>query len=365
MHVLILDEGRAGHRNQSRAVVMALRRSFPVEESVGLCKLRLGMWQRPLRWWLNRRGGRLPLAWFGFFYKGDGIPAAVPDLIVSAGGSTVHANVWLARMLGCPNLFCGEIRGLRPDLFQGIISAYESHAGESPYLIAPTPVPIDPGGLAEKARDLRKREGLGEARCWSLLVGGDGAGYRYTEQDWRELAAAMTKLAASHSIRWLVTTSRRSGAVAEDVLTKYLPPQIVAAAAYAGKGQGQVGYHEILGAAERHFCTEDSHMMISEAIASGKPVETLQPARFHTDPSNRHFLEIYQRNGWIHHHAIATLADTDFPYPTPGTQRGPAVLDDLATLLADWWSGLSRDSLRRQAEPGVEAGEAEQARGDT
>ena len=97
MRILILHEGRAGHSSQSRAVAMALGKSFPVEETRVFCKLRVGAFQRPLRFLLNLTGAKLPLCLFRLFHKGEPLPHETPDLIISAGGGTTNANAWLAR----------------------------------------------------------------------------------------------------------------------------------------------------------------------------------------------------------------------------------------------------------------------------
>ena len=333
MQVLILSDGRAGHANQSRAICMALERHFPVTVATLRCHLRAGFLRYLLRMLLHLTGGRLPLTFWKLFHSGDPLPAAKPDLIISAGGHTSCANAWLAQSWRCRNLFCGDIRGLRTSFFAGIVSAYETDAGKAGFIISPTPVTIDRADLAAKAADYRARSGLGDTRCWSLLAGGDGAGYSYTAEDWNNLAAALDTLAEKHGIRWLITTSRRSGAEANAALAR-----VVHAAGLALAGtDSALTYHEILGTAGRHFVTEDSHMMISEAIATGAPVHTLQPARFHTDASNLHFLRHYESKGWITRHAIAGAEGVDFPTLHDGAGDAPAVMDALAEKLAAWW----------------------------
>ncbi len=336
MRILLLTDGKAGHASQSRAVTMALGHTFPVEVETVRCKLRAGLLQKPLRMLLNLTGGKLPSGVFGWFHQAETLPETKPDLVVSSGGNTVYANAWLGKQYGCANLFCGEVRGLRADLFAGIISPYEKHRGLSPYLISPTPVPIDRRELGCKAAAFRERSGLRGQRCWSLLVGGAGAGYQYGTADWERLAGALKTLAERHGIRWLVTTSRRSGPEAEAALQRFLPAELVAASSYALKGGGNISYHEILGVAERHFCTEDSHMMISEAIATGCPVHSLQPAVFQPDETNLHFLELYAGKGWLTRLPIAGLGETHFA-AAGGTGEAPSVLQDLGVELARWW----------------------------
>jgi len=339
MNILILSDGKAGHVSQARGVAMALGKSRAVSSSILECRLRAGFLQRPLRWLLNVTRGRLPRLLFGWIHAGGGWPACRPDLIVSAGGSTCAANAWLGAKLGVPNIFCGSIRSLRPESFAGIITAFDPPEPHARYIRCTTPVPVDPADLMQKGKAWRVRSGY-SGGCWSLLAGGDGAGYRYGADDWKQLAAAMSILAQQHGVRWLVSTSRRSGAAGERNLFDNLPPGLVAGSTKAVQGGGDIAYHEILGAAERHFVTEDSHMMITEAIASGRPVHTLQPSEFTVDDGNLHFLRLYETSGWITRQAIAGLADAGMKELPPAPEVPPAMLDDLATRLTSWLEGL-------------------------
>ena len=191
IQVWVLNDGRAGHFNQTRAIVMALGRHYPVQSTTLQCSLRAGLWQWPLRRWLNARSGQLPASLLRLTHRLEPLPDCQPDLIVSAGGHTRFVNAVLARQKNCPNLFCGQTRGLRDELFTGILTAYPGHETDPRYIFSSTPVPIEPAELAKSGAALRERAQLGQARLWSLLVGGDGAGYRYTEADWRALAAGL------------------------------------------------------------------------------------------------------------------------------------------------------------------------------
>ncbi len=343
MRILILHDGRAGHRSQSRAIAMALRRNFAVTETQVLCKLRIGIFQKPLKFLLNLTGGNIPFGLFRVFHTGGDLPSERPDLIVSAGGGTTHANAWLAFHYHCPNLFCGDLRGIKTTLFKAVVTAYGKYQGIQPYIISPTPVPIDNTDLAIAEKNFRERSKIGETTCWSLLVGGTGAGYHYTEKDWLMLAEGMRRLAEIHQIKWLITTSRRSGKAAENEISKAVDGKFVAGAYYAGSATGDVSYQEIIGTAERHFCTEDSHMMISEAIASRRPVHTLQPTSFNTHQTNQHFLDLYFDKGWIMRHSIRDMACIKFSPIEEPCSNNPSVMDDLSVLLKKWWDSLNTE----------------------
>ncbi len=335
MNVLILSDGRAGHVNQSRAVCRALQRSVPVRITEVRCKLKAGAFRYLLRTMLNAGGMRPPLKLWRAFHSGDALPAEKPDIIVSAGGHTACANAWLARAWRCRNLFSGELRGLRPGLFAGVITAFDPPAPHPRYIRCTTPVPVEPAELEEKGAAWRARTDCRDI-CWSLLTGGPGAGYGYSAADWKLLAAALSAISARHGVHWLVSTSRRTGAEGEAALFDGLDPALLAGSIRAVQGGGDISYHEILGTAERHFVTEDSHMMITEAIASGRPVHTLQPEEFRTDEGNLHFLKLYEENGWIVRQSIAELAASGLESLPPPPAAPPAILDDLAKKLAVW-----------------------------
>ena len=343
MHILILSDGRAGHFHQSRAVCMALERTVPVRITEVRCKLRAGVMRYWLRTLLNA-GARPPLKLWRFCHSGDALPAEKPDLIVSAGGHTACANAWLAKAWRTRNLFSGDVRGLRPALFSGIITAFDPPAQSPRYIRCTTPVPVEPAVLGEKGAAWRARTDCREI-CWSLLAGGPGAGYEYSPHDWEGLAKALSAISARHGVRWLVSTSRRTGAEGEAALFSGLDAALLAGAIRAVAGSGDISYHEILGAAERHFVTEDSHMMITEAIASGRPVHTLQPEQFRTDEGNLHFLHLYEQKGWITRHPVSRLAADGLSVLPPAPSEPPAILEDLAEKLAAWWHRLPRTDL--------------------
>jgi mitochondrial fission protein ELM1 len=118
-----------------------------------------------------------------------------------------------------------------------------------------------------------------------MIIGGAGAGYRYEDRDWENLADVMTVLANKYGIKWLLTTSRRTGDVAEQKLKKLLPENMLASCVWYATDPQHVML-AYLGASELVFCTEDSMSMIAESIASGRAVVTLSPRK--SDPEVRY-----------------------------------------------------------------------------
>jgi len=253
-------------------------------------------------------------------YRGFQVPEGSFDLVLSAGGNTLPANAILAGGYRCPNLFVGSIRRLKPDLFWRILF-YQAQKPAPPFIHWKiTPVPIHETRLKERADAFLKQYSLAEGPLWSLLIGGDGGGYVFSEQDWRDLVQLMESCASRFGIRWLVVTSRRTGALAESILGEMTKQDAVAyMSLYASDGGEH--YFDVLGAGERVFVTEDSHMMVTEAVYSGKPVVTLRPRQATPDPSNRHFLEQYEQEKYIVRQAIQT--SFQMPDATESTFESP------------------------------------------
>lgn len=307
LRVWVLSDGRPGHFNQAKGVLRALERHYAVDARWIDLRLRLAAWRLPLGWWLNRRADPGPAGRLGLFYRLDALPAERPDLIVSAGGNTLYANAWLGRALGVRNLFVGDIRRLRPRCFWRVLS-YCRRQPSPPFLHWPiTPVPIVGEELAARGAAFRAEHGLAGQPLWTVLVGGDGGGYRYDRQDWDNLVQWLARSGKSEGVRWLVVTGRRSGAEIERLLAEKTGAAWVAAISLYSREQGS-RYMDFLAAGDRLVCTEDSHMMLTEAISAGKPVLAVRPADARPQPTNRQFLEMYEQGGYLQRQTLADLA---------------------------------------------------------
>jgi uncharacterized protein len=337
INVWVLSDGKAGHLSQSKGILAALRDWVKVEEDWVEFKLRVGFLRRVMDVVL-RGGVQHPTGWLRIFYRMDELPPGKPDLILSAGGNTRHANAWLAGTLACRNLFCGDLRGLAKDLFAGVITWDESKAGEDGWIVNPTPVAITPEEVEREARQWRMETGRMDERIWTMLLGGDGAGYSWGPKDWKRLGGLMKRYYRETGVRWVVVSSRRTGRKAEPLIREEAGEDVVCAWCPA-EGDREISYQAALGCSKRVFVTEDSHMMITEAIASGRQVHTLQPSRWKADPSNLHFLHLYEKNGWISRHAL----DFCDLFPTLKVMLDGSV-SALGRQLQKWWRNLERES---------------------
>jgi mitochondrial fission protein ELM1 len=307
LSVWVLSDGQPGHYNQSRGIIQALRRVRPVEVSWVNAELRLGLARNLLRGVLNRDQAPRSLWLLRLAYRFDALPGAGCDLIVSAGGKTSFANAWLASVLALPNLYAGSLRGLSARRFS-VVLTLEPVPGAASNLV----VPLPPSALNSDEVDglgaaFRQQLGPPGQRYWTLLVGGDGAGYRYARADWLGLARLVNALAARHRIRWLLVSSRRTGRRAEDLLSEHVDAAWIARACWYRDGD-EYQAEAWLGAAERIFVTEDSMTMLTEAASARRPVHSLWPETAAPEPRYEQALQRFAGQGWLCRHRIAELA---------------------------------------------------------
>ena len=198
-------------------------------------------------------------------------------MVISSGGTTAVFNVLVAGEFGCPNVFLGR-PPLRFDRFSRILLSEDEGEAANVAHLAFLPTPVTPQ-LAEMAgAALREEIGAGDTTLWSMLIGGSSRSHRYDETDWRSLAAGMNRLADRCGGRWLVTTSRRTGEAAEAILQRDLDPDCVAEATWWQTRPRPV-VPAYLGASNAAFCTQDSLTMLTDAMASARPVFALFPKR--------------------------------------------------------------------------------------
>lgn len=287
-NIWVLSDGKPGHYNQSLAVAEALQALTPA--TVHTISLRVGkIGKYLLRGLLNRKWGRWILKrFFSFnaailFYDVD-LPEGIPDIIVSSGKDTSMLNALLGIWYGAKTLYIGHPKKLDNRLFTHVLTVLSLGFDNEIVLdVAPT---LPYKGDFEEFCNKYKLDP--NTRYWTLLIGGDGAGYRYTQQEIEALIAFVN--ATSEQIQWLVTTSRRTPEDFEVQMQKQMKTAVFVA--YNQKPEKVIG--GFLALSERVFVTEESASMVSEAVASGKPVVTLYPASYSSEEDYRKILRKFE-----------------------------------------------------------------------
>lgn len=333
MNVLALSDGVPGHEGRTRALIKALEHIGPVSVEWTVASMRFGGARALLGPLVNATRGPLPDVALGLFYRNLALPRTLPDAIVSSGGNTAFLNALLARRFGCPNFFAGTLRNLRERHFAAFTTPFEV-AGARRNIVTEVPLTdIDAEEVAQAGAAWREDHGLGDERFWVALIGGDGSGYRYSPRDWSNLAKALERLAAENGVRWLLATSRRTGAAGERILRVEVPAGILADAAWYQDDKRKV-VKPFLGAGNAVFCTEDSMSMLGEAVCARRPVYSLRPAGGAPKGRDREIVEGLARANRISRLSIAALATADVEFPVPGSLDILAA-DPLAQLADD------------------------------
>lgn len=328
---LVLSDGLPGHVNQSRGLVRWLGERFDVraeETAVALRAKALGRLLLPQA--ADRASRQGALATFMAFHRGT-VPAAAPDVVISAGGNTAGANVLLARHWRCANVFIGSRRRVDSRGFTAHLTL-EPTGDPANIVMNIAPSPLLPGEVAAAGRRFASTHGLRAGPLWLMACGGNGAGKTYRPAHWRRLGAWMNDIAGRHGIRWLVSTSRRTGAAAEAALAGALAPRNLAYAVWWSRAPERV-LGALIGAAERLFATVDSMAMICECIGSGRPLTLVHAGLGAPDRRYRDALAKFERLGACD----AASTDTDFRLaplaPPPPATLMAAPLDELEARL--------------------------------
>lgn len=300
--IWVLYDGKAGHLSQSLGLAQRLaNRSGAVVKTVHAYP-RVGL-LRLLMLWLSRIGIVWPRLFLSF-YRCQ-LPQGMPRQIVSFGGKVVPLNVALAKRYRCDNILIGNRYGLPPRLFSVLVTARDDRL---PNQVA-TRVPFS--STAKAVNDAQGAVDLqGSSKpLWLLLIGGEGSGFCYQEQDWQYLKAAMIDLAEKYDIRWLVSNSRRTPEAGTALLSD---PQLL------NYCQGVIHYRDsgpglgsFLKAADRIFVTADSLSMMTEAVAQNRalPVVALRPGQVSVGEGvHQQTLKHYQEANWLAFCDIAAMA---------------------------------------------------------
>lgn len=303
--IWILSEGSPGHLSQSKALAEALCELCGARSEI--INVRLGL--RGFHRHLLRTAGK---AWPKFFrsrrmldFLLPGCPwrERSPDLILSSGGKSVFAGRALSLRTGAPFVFVGERKPYPSSWFHTVLTPSEREVGLNDVRIDLIPTSINPGSITAELERIGAKSGL-----WTMILGGASKSHRYTETDWLMLGQRMNELAASEGIRWLVTSSRRTGVEAETALKGALNPHYIEEAVW-WSDRPEKKMRRFLALGERVFVTQDSVTMVTEAVSSGRPAVVVVPqvVDFPKDSFIPDYLTRVEKSGRIHRISFENL----------------------------------------------------------
>jgi len=291
--ILILSDGKAGHYNQSLAVAEAIKQIETVKVilvEVSVQKrtkyfLRLLLNSRIGQKWLKENITNKKIAWF---YKGYDYEER-PDIIISSGKDTSMLNSLLGLMYNAKTFFIGNPKKLHHSLFTAILTVLDL-GFDNQILLDVAPILPFKGDV----KIFCKEHGLSfDARYCTLLIGGDGSGYCYSEEEYESLIDFVNN--TSSEIHWLVTTSRRTPIKMEEKMHQQMKAAMFVA--YNKKPQKVIG--AFLALSDLVFVTEESASMLSEAVVSQKFVISLIPKNVNIDTNYQKILFKFQNLKYI------------------------------------------------------------------
>lgn len=339
LSVLILSDGRPGHYHLSDGVAAAIGRRRPVVvRRLGLSRRR-SIPGRMLATAATLGAGPAAILRLGYGITKEAVPAA--DVVISAGGDTLAANVAAARLLGAANIFCGTLRHYRPEAFALVVSSYARHAGLPRHLVALKPNGIDPDTLQLPPDPAGFGAGR-SPRIAGLLIGGPSGLFKWRDDEWQRLLAF---LGASHQalgVEWVVSTSRRTPDTVADLLQALAsrhPGPIARLIDFRHAGPGTLP--ELFGSVEVILATEDSSTMLSEAVCARLPVVGVAPQRHAFKDEEAEYRTFLTDQNWCRCMALAALTPETFlaalSHVRPLQENH---LDRLAAALAERLPGL-------------------------
>ncbi len=344
LDILLLSDGRPGHYHLSEGVAAAIARRRPVHITRIELTRRRWMPSRAMAALLNLDIPAGRLLSLGYGIDAELLPRS--DLVISAGGETLTANVAAARTLKASNIFCGTLRRVAPQAFSLVVSSYARHADRDRHLVALKPSGFDPDILGVRCPVPRTGRPPGLA---GLLVGGDSGLFRYSLAEWRRLLAFLEQSHQAHATRWIVSTSRRSPDWLGDAFARLAaspdgPIQRFIDFRTAGPGT----LPQVFAAAEAILCTEDSSTMMSEAVCARLACVGVSPARHAFKDEEREYRQFLCQENWCRYLPLQELGPESFLHALNEVRPvRDNHLERLADALADRLPELFRVGLKQ------------------
>lgn len=297
LKALLISDGRPGHFSLSDGILAAIARLRPVDcHRLEVRRPRL-VPARLLSTLTNRDMAPRMLLQRVYGIDAGTLPHA--DLIVSAGGDTLAANIAISRLKGgAPNLFYGSLRRYRSQDFALVLNSYARYASDPKYLITMKPSKLDADDLPHPGAGI-PLSASNPPQTAGLLLGGDTPTIKYSPNCWQSLADFVQATHTAHGTRWIVSNSRRTPNAASQLFAKL-------AAAPAGpilkfmdvRQAGSGTLRDLFAASQAIAVTADSSSMLSEAIWVRRPVVALALSQAALPSDEQDYRTFLTESGW-------------------------------------------------------------------
>ena len=298
-NIIIISDGIPGHFNQSKGVVSLLNELHSCNITIHQMSWKV-YFLRSIFIILARLFckmlNKLTASMIVSMYSSVDIKDA--DLIIAAGGNTAPYNAALKFLYNKPAIQLGSPRGIHSSLFSGLVTVDKYFDDPSNIIASLTPNSYSPKKCLRAAKENNMQQHL------LFLIGGEGIGYLYEDDEWDSLIRNIKDLHKNTSLPITIVTSRRTNPIIENKLRSELSEVPLSYSAWFHKGDKDFHLDALLGSAKAIFVTEDSAMMISESISSGNPVSTLYPLNIQSPERYQKHIKKYLDLGFIKRQSI-------------------------------------------------------------
>ena len=288
--VLIISDQIPGHFNQSIGICSLLNENIGVNYAIiemhwriHVLRFLFRIFSRMLCKNLTNFNSKLIVS---FFKK---IDVSGYDLLIASGGNTFFINAALSKLHGIPNIQLGSPRGIKSELFNAHLTAERYSNSKNNIVYDVTPTKYSPKACISN-NEIEKKI--------LLLFGGNGIGYEYSDRDIKNITETMNSLTEKNKKELICVTSRRSKENHENILRQNLN-NLSKRSIWFYRGGENADLRDLFSLSDFIFVTEDSAMMISESISSGKTVTTLFPEKVVTPKRYKNHINLYLNKGFI------------------------------------------------------------------
>lgn len=281
--VLKISDGKAGHISISDGIIEAIGKYNDIEIKELHLKLRVKLFLQIIKFILKYDllyAKFVTSNWFmHFLYDNYSDIDSEIDFVVSAGGDTMFANIWLSKKLNAKNIFFSFSKKINPKYFTLVLSTLDELNTPNSIKLNILPAGANSNNLNIKIEEFCRQNNLNlKSKYFTLLIGGNGSGYKYKHNDYVNLVNNFMKIVKENNAKALITTSRRTGVNNEKLLKELFDKhgEDVAYSVYYDANPERI-ISIYLALTTAIFVTEDSGSMIAESISCKKPVFTLFP----------------------------------------------------------------------------------------
>ena len=144
-----------------------------------------------------------------------------------------------------------------------------------------------------------------------LLIGGDGIGYTYSFSEYERFIYNINEFSKHSNNEILCVTSRRTDPKVENLFFQNIK-QISEHSIWFHRGGANADLAKLFGSAQHIMVTEDSAMMISEAISSGNLVTTIYPKVINSPSRYDNQIQHYLNRGFMSRSSMEATITLDF-----------------------------------------------------